>query len=480
MGFSEDSIIQGDCVEVMKSMPDNYVSAIITDPPYGLSNHSEKLIRETLSKWLSGEEDYIPKGKGFMGKSWDSFVPPPAVWKECFRVMKPGGTIMVFAGTRTYDLMTISLRLAGFEVKETLMYMYGSGFPKSLDISKAIDKLKGAEREKTGEDQKFGRCDSGIYHMNVNNPSKMKFARYDNPATPEATLWDGYGTSLKPAYEPIILAIKPNEGSYANNALKWGVAGLNINGCRIATNEQLGRQASSTTLFGQGKMTSADFINNSNKAGGRFPANVLLECTCDEVLEGKQIGKFRENTARKRKGFMLGEVYGHSNAPDNYGDKAIIHTNPECPCCMLDQQSGISKSARSKRGIQSKGYSAGVEWERATEETNTVRGHNDKGGASRFFYCAKASRGERTANGQIKNDHPTLKPLSLMKYLVKLVIPPENGLILDPFAGSGSTCVACKMLGVNFIGIEKEAAYVDIARKRLELTEKEREQPNLF
>jgi len=426
MRFSENSIVQGDCIEVMKSMPDNYVSALITDPPYGLSNHSEKLVRETLSKWLSGEEDYIPKGKGFMGKSWDSFVPPPAVWKECFRVMKPGAVILVFAGTRASDLMTISLRLAGFEVKDNLMYMYGSGFPKSLDISKAIDKLKGVEREiigkgksgKTAIWQKDGGM--GDYPITV-------------PKTTEAKQWEGYGTALKPAYEPIIMAIKPNDGGYANNALKWGVAGLNIDDCRIVTNDNLNGGAYS----GEGKMKHiADHKWGFKKRDGqyqqpigRFPSNVILD----------------EETAK-----------------------------------LLDEQSGISKSVRSTRGVQRKGYSAGVEWERATEETNTVRGYNDKGGASRFFYCDKASKSERTANGQIENNHPTLKPLSLMKYLVKLVNPPENGLILDPFAGSGSTCVACKMLGVNFIGIEKEFEYVDIARKRLELTEKEREQSNLF
>jgi site-specific DNA-methyltransferase (adenine-specific) len=136
----KNKIIQGDCIEVMKEIPDNSIDTIITDPPYGLSNHREEKIRETLKNWLNGKEDFIPDGKGFMGKSWDSFVPPPIVWKECFRVMKPGATILVFAGTRTYDLMTISLRLAGFEVKDTLMWLYSQGFPKSLNIEKSLQK----------------------------------------------------------------------------------------------------------------------------------------------------------------------------------------------------------------------------------------------------------------------------------------------------------------------------------------------------
>jgi site-specific DNA-methyltransferase (adenine-specific) len=414
-----NKVIQGDCVQVMGQIPDNSIDTLICDPPYGLA---------------------------FMGKEWDSFGTDLQKYQEwtrqwateALRVAKPGATLLCFGGTRTFHRLTCGLEDAGWQIKDVLMWLYGSGFPKSLDISKAIDKLKDAEREVVGKG-KSGK--TAIWQIN----GGMGDYNITAPATQEAKEWEGYGTALKPAYEPIIMAMKPNEGSYANNALKWGVAGLNINGCRIATNEQLGRQASSTTLFGQGKMTSADFINNSNEAGGRFPSNVILD---EESAE------------------------------------------------LLDKQSGISKSVKSKRGIQRKGYSAGVEWERSTEETNTVRGHNDKGGASRFFYCAKASRSERdigcedlelkqTTDGCIRsnpetaskyqanstfrrNIHPTVKPLKLMVYLCNLTKTPTGGIVLDPFGGSGTTAMACKITGRDFILIEKEPEYIDIAIRRIE------------
>jgi len=415
-----NKIIQGDCLEVLKTFPDNFIDTLICDPPYGLA---------------------------FMGKEWDNFgtdLQKYQEWtrqwaKEALRVAKPGATLLCFGGTRTFHRLTCGLEDAGWQIKDVLMWLYGSGFPKSLDISKAIDKLKGAKREKTGEDQKFGRCDSGIYQMNVNNPPKMKFERYDNPATTEATQWEGYGTSLKPAYEPIIMAIKPNDGSYANNALKWGVAGLNIEDCRIGTKggvQKVNIVPNSGGFKGEGFGCNGELID-LNK--GRFPANVILD----------------EESAK-----------------------------------MLDEQSGITTSRPDYRTNEVKKSTVTFSNKR---RPNLL---NDKGGASRFFYCAKASKSERdigcedleskqTTDGCIRsnpetarkyqansafrhNIHPTVKPLKLMVYLCNLTKTPTGGIVLDPFGGSGTTAMACKITGRDFILIEKEPEYIDIAIRRIE------------
>jgi site-specific DNA-methyltransferase (adenine-specific) len=350
-GLKMYKIIQGDCIEIMKTFPDNYVTTIITDPPYGLA---------------------------FMGKEWDNFGTDlqkyqewTRLWaSEAFRIAKPGTTLLCFGGTRTFHRLTCGLEDAGWFIKDVLMWLYGGGFPKSLDISKAIDKFKGAEREIICKHPHPAGSKGNTFPLNQE-------CNITAPATKEAKEWEGYGSALKPAYEPIIMAMKPNEGSFANNALKWGVAGINIDGCRIGTQggvKKINIVPNSGGLGGEGFGCNGDLIDLDK---GRFPANVILD-----------------------------------------GESAEL----------LDKQS--------KK-------------------------------ASRFFYCAKASKNERTANGLIKNNHPTLKPLELIKYLVKLAAPPQ-GLILDPFAGSGTTCVASKILGYDCIGIEKELSYIEIAKKRLE------------
>lgn len=319
-----------------------------------------------------------------------------------------------------------------------------SGFPKATDISKQIDKMKKAKREKTGEDQKFGRCDSGIYQMNIDNPPKMKFDRYDKPATPEAKQWEGYGTALKPAYEPILLCIKPNEGSYAENALKWGVAGLNIDGGRIGIDKVKAHHAPKGTFAGgEERKSDTNYYNNQ----GRFPANLILD----------------EESAKE-----------------------------------LDKQSGISRSRANIKSDNRKNNGKSMFLDGIHNPENS---YNDTGGASRFFYVAKASRAERNmgcenmeekidcdrnpklnsanvpmnrSNNPKQNIHPTVKPLKLMEYLCILTRTPTGGIILDPFAGSGTTCMAAKKIGRDFIGIEREADYCAIARARIKVVK-----PNL-
>ena len=387
-----DQVILGDSLEVLKQIPDNSVDTIITDPPYGLSNHSEKLIRETLSKWLSGEEEYVPHGKGFMGKSWDSFVPPPALWKECFRVMKPGGTILVFAGPRSYDLMTMSLRLAGFEIKDTLMWVYSTGFPKSLNIGKSIDKLLGNEREIVGP---------GKPHVS----GEGKNNSWNNE-------WEGYGTSLKPAYEPIIMAMKPLDGTYAENALKWGVAGLNIDEARIETNEDLSiERTGDRKLDTKNQGWGFKAVSRGNQ--GRFPANILLDEVSAEMLDEQS-----DNASR----FFY-----------------------------------VAKADTSERD-------AGLE-EREKQDVKVTN-----------YYGLPRDDGSIREIPQKRNNHPTVKPIDLMGYLVKLTkMPNPNQIYLDPFLGSGTTAIAVVLNRRHFIGIEKEPEYVEIAKARIEYWSKRQE-----
>ena len=419
-------LINGEALEELKKMESNTIDTVITDPPYGLSKHSEKIIRETMNKWLSGEEDYIPNGSGFMGKGWDSFVPPPALWKEVLRVMKPGGTALVFAGTRTQDLMTMSMRLAGFEIKDVVMWLYGSGFPKGQDIGKMIDKVQRGHPRGTSdpESPNHGKYKTGVSEENLRGQGfgagPGKYMKEKGIGTPEKkdSVWDGYKThSLKPAYEPIILAIKPNDGTYAQNALEWGVAGLNIDAGRIPTNELKQRvRGSGIHKVGNEKQSgwnkddyNGDYIPSEK---GRYPANILLD----------------EESAK-----MLDEQSGVSKTRGHY-PSFVDKTNPEL------------KYGKYKSYSQKEVYL------------------NDSGGASRFFYVAKASRKERGEG----NNHPTVKPIKLIEYLVGLTSTPSNEQIyLDPFMGSGTTGIAVKKAGKHFIGIEMDSHYFEIAQRRI-------------
>src|SRR5690625_5195364 len=251
-----NKVIHGDCLDVLKELDDNSVDSVVTDPPYGLSKEPD--INEVLSKWLAGEE-YDHGHGGFMGKSWDSFVPHPDIWREVYRVLKPGGHALVFAGTRTQDLMTISLRLAGFEVRDVIEWLYFSGFPKSHDVSKAFDRRAGAEREVVGIDEDFLRRNPISNHKNdygegYGNPSfkdGIEGAKITAPATELARKWDGWGTALKPAHEPIIVVRKPlidadtgRKLTVVNCVEKYGTGAINIDASRIATEDETRRAKS--------------------------------------------------------------------------------------------------------------------------------------------------------------------------------------------------------------------------------------------
>lgn len=366
-------------MEQMAKLPANSVDAIVTDPPYEL---------------------------GFMGKKWDGqgIANSVAMWSEALRVLKPGGYLLSFGGTRTYHRMTCAIEDAGFEIRDCLMWLYGSGFPKSHDVSKAIDKQAGAKR-KIIRPRTYEVMVDGVYGKSLNT-TKQRSATCEisEPATTQAKQWAGWGTALKPAYEPIVVARKPLEGTVANNVLLHGTGAMNIDASRIGTSGGITHHTSSAGKHRdrwEGNKPTGQVTDN----GGRWPANVLLD----------------EEAGR-----------------------------------LLDEQSGKSTSkSGGKTGRTGEGMAFGM----GTAERT---GHDDKGGASRFFYSAKASKKDRGAG----NTHPTVKPTELMCYLIKLVTQP-GGTVLDPFGGSGTTGVAAMREGFNCILIEREAEYVEIIKSRL-------------
>ena len=409
-----NKIYNMDCLDGMKQLSDNSVDAVITDPPYGLS---------------------------FMGKKWDYDVPTTELWAECLRVLKPGGYLLAFAGTRTQHRMAVRIEDAGFEIRDMIAWVYGSGFPKSYNIGKAVDKLQGNKREFVCENPA-----NRPYNLTKGETS----TGWQSPPRPDkdkgTSEWEGWGTALKPALEPITVARKPlSEKTVAENCLKWGTGGINIDGSRV--------EAHGETMSRPFNDINEENVWNSNNSGykkrgnpnnvsdilGRFPANLIHDGS-DEVV---------------------------SLFPD---------TKP-------------SKSALMGSGGEDKGNKIYGHY----RDIQSVIGHNDNGGsASRFFYCAKASKSERNkgceelplgeppASARSKpaegrknalgnprtNNHPTVKPIALMEYLVKLVSR-EGALVLDPFAGSGSTLIACKNLNRKYIGFERESDYVEISNKRL-------------
>ena len=408
----------GDCREVMATLDAESVDAVVCDPPYGLS---------------------------FMGKGWDHGVPGVEFWTEALRVAKPGAHLLAFGGTRTYHRLACAIEDAGWEIRDCVMWVYGSGFPKSHDVSKAIDKAAGAEREVVGpsranvrSDIKYGGNDPSHNHGRLGAVTHPPITA---PATDAARQWSGWGTALKPAWEPIIVARKPLCGTVAENVLTHGTGGINVDECRvgIAAGDQkseggrvlLRHQEKSGYGGGWGTTTA-----NLNDGIGRWPANLIHDGS-EEVVglfpETKTGGQVPEASVNRNTSFECGL---HRQFPHAYT--------------------------------------------------------GDSGSAARFFYCAKASKSDRDEGCEglsskpvgvwggeeddlsegkkrvlpAKNHHPTVKPTALMRYLCRLVTPP-GGIVLDPFTGSGSTGKAAVFEGFDFVGIEREAEYVEIARARI-------------
>lgn len=399
-------VINSECRAGMaEHVADNSIDAIVTDPPYGLSK--EPNMAEVLCHWLAGD-DYTHGGSGFMGNTWDSFVPGPATWKEAIRCLKPGGYALVFAGSRTQDLMATSLRLAGFEIRDTIMWVYGSGFPKSMDVSKAIDKSFGAERDILSERPAYGIGGA----QTLNGHAEGATAKVSAPATDEAKAYEGYGTALKPAYEPIIVCRKPLDGTVANTVLTHGTGGLNVDGCRIAAkDDQLAQKCASVpadskrdnTIYGKDSSPRRDTPHE----GGRWPANVMHDGS-DEVVEMFPGGR--------AKFFYCAKA---SKADRNAGlDDFRVATSGEC-----------------------------VKREEGADGTKSPR----------------AGAGRTSGNANI---HPTVKPTELMRWMCRLVGHP-GAVIMDPFTGSGSTGRGAILEGFGFIGFEMGEQFCEISNARI-------------
>lgn len=410
-------ILRGDCLDVMPTMAENSVDAIVTDPPYALTANKKG------GSGAASVELNSPYGRarigagngGFMGKEWDGKLPGPEIWAAALRVAKPGAYLVAFGGTRTHHRLMVAIEDAGWEIRDCLMWLYGSGFPKSLDVSKAIDKLAGAKRTVIGHRTDgagsvgYEAKDRG--HVKPAGPLATHFD-VTAPATDAAQQWDGWGTALKPAWEPIILARKPLAGTVAQNVLTHGVGGLNIDGCRIGSGaDKIGGGCAGVTALHEGGITKRTPVDYTT---GRWPANLLLDEDSAAVLDA-------QTGVRGGGGFSVGASRLPRHGRAQYGDMAQSHMG--------------------------------------------VDNYGDSGGASRFFYCAKASKKDRGEG----NVHPTVKPTDLMRWLVRLVCPP-GGMVLDPFAGSGTTGLACLDEGCEFTGIEITPEYADIADQRLGIT----------
>jgi DNA modification methylase len=516
-------ILKGNSLDLLPTLADNSIDAIVTDPPYGLGNPDPDYIIKAIQQWASGDRSHIPEGKGFMGKSWDSFVPPPAIWDECLRVLKPGGHLLAFAGTRTYDLMGISIRMAGFEIRDSIGWVYGSGFPKSMDISKAIDKAAGAEREVIGtkpQAPKFNLSDKGGtntgYNKRLEEGALAEF-NITAPSTPEAKQWQGWGTALKPALEPIVVARKPLIGTVVENVLTHGTGGLNIDASRIGTDgggthcDKRDDQGNCLGHDNAGRSTSEATVHapQTDTVQGRWPANLILSHAESCQPTGKTI---KSKTGAGKRTATFGTQNTQSGGDGSGGwsgyeyETEVYECVEGCPVKTLDEQSGHGKSGKASESVAygtgkdtngnkilGKGLSASVP---------NVAPYGDTGGASRFFYVAKASKRDRNEgleelpnakagsyngnaiqadgnkigadpdkpNKPAKNFHPTVKPTALMQYLVKLITP-LGGTVLDPFTGSGSTGKAAILEGFDFIGIELTEDYWPIIEGRLKHAE---------
>jgi site-specific DNA-methyltransferase (adenine-specific) len=507
-------ILKGNSLDLLPTLADNSIDAIVTDPPYGLGNPDPDYIIKAIQLWASGDRAHIPEGKGFMGKSWDSFVPPPAIWDECLRVLKPGGHLLAFAGTRTYDLMGISIRMAGFEIRDSIGWVYGSGFPKSLDVSKAIDKAAGVEREVLTEvvsdlfgDQEVKQERKTGIGTGKGSTAIMGDGNRDLtlPATPEAKQWQGWGTALKPALEPIVVARKPLIGTVAENVLTHGTGGLNIDASRIGTGTGEKKKVNYPDIRGnnyqQGNESYSDrgTVEREVIDQGRWPANLILSHGESCQPTGKTI-KSKTGAGKRTATFGTQDTQSGGDGSGGWSgyeyETEVYECVEGCPVKTLDEQSGQLKSGKLKPDAYQKERDNSSIFAGAGVFEN--KGYEaDSGGASRFFYVAKASKRDRnegldelpdalltgrdpgqdamqnaykTRTKETKNIHPTVKPTALMQYLVKLITPP-GGTVLDPFTGSGSTGKAAILEGFDFIGIELTEDYWPIIEGRLKYAE---------
>jgi site-specific DNA-methyltransferase (adenine-specific) len=406
------NLINGDCIEEMKKLPENSVDAIITDPPYDLTSMNTPGPDKQGGSSL--QFCRIQASKGFMGKTWDGtgIAFKPETWKEAMRVLKPGGYLLSFGGTRTYHRMACAIEDAGFEIRDMIEWIYGSGFPKSLNVANAIAKREGAKREGAGS---------------LGNTFPLTSEYRDYVLTENAKQHEGWGTALKPAHEPIVVARKPlSEKTVAENVLKFGTGGINIDESRIEHNEKQKETVrnNSNSLYEGGWQQEKNVLASPSPLG-RFPANLIHDGS-DEVLLGFPDVEEEDLNNSVVQQTLLGDKI----------EKKIINSSRFFYCA--------------KAGKEERNYGC--------EELPLKLG-----GGLNATVMGVSRTGQKVYNN---NNHPTVKPISLMEYLIKLITP-TNGVVLDCFMGSGTTGIAAVKLGFNFIGIEKEKEYIEIARARI-------------
>ena len=393
----------GDCFDVLPELPDESVHAVVSDPPYGLA---------------------------FMGRDWDDFEPKEyqewcEKWaRECLRVLKPGGHMLAFSGNRTHHRLFTGVEDAGFEIRDTLTWHYGSGFPKASDISKTIDKRADAEREVVDRDVRADRPEGTSYQYDTDDRSSSDNGMFaagesdvritSKPATDAAKKWGGWKTGLKPSTEFVVMARKPYDGATVDSVLEHGTGALNIEACRIESGERPNRTHDGGCVFNVGEYDQESRMADGTTTEGRYPANLIFDELAAEQLDN-EVGE------------TVSGDYAGRDATNIYGND--MNTSDMSNAAYDDSESG----------------------------------------PSRYFYTSKATKAERTLDGKIDNAHPTVKPGDLMQWLVKLVTA-ENQIVLDPFCGSGTTCRAAKDLNRQFIGIERQAKWADVARVRAGLT----------
>ena len=473
-------LYNGDCADVMAQLESESVDAIVTDPPYGLAfmgaewdSFGGSTGKETIDERRRKMNEYLGVNAAVpafasshghtpklseMHEFQEAMTP---IFEEALRVAKPGAHLLCFGGTRTFHRMASAIEDAGWEIRDCIMWVYGSGFPKSMDVAKAIDKSLGGERAKRGGDgEHSGNVDFG---MKNRCPKCGKPYFSSNPCTcprndklavtDEAKEWDGWGTCLKPAWEPIIVARKPLDGTVANNVLTWGTGAINIDACRVtidgsdnvfAKNPHTRSMGKDSGIYGKYDAAKSDWSGEK----GRFPANLAHDGSDEVVSLFPDTGVSSGGGGVKAPG--KNGIYGTFNG----------HEYPK--------ELGMGDS-----GSAARFFNTFRDGEESAERTYADKGSTDfaaKPGmrrepvsADRFFYCAKATKKDRGEG----NDHPTVKPNALMRWLVKMVCP-RGGTVMDPFMGSGSTGLACIDEGMDFIGIERERHYVEIAEKRFD------------
>ena len=433
------TIKQGNNIDTLKEYPDNHFDSIVTDPPYGIE---------------------------FLGKDWDSNTGAVETWAECFRVLKPGGYLLAFSAARTYHNLATNIEGVGFEIRDQLMWLYASGFPKAQDIGKAIERREGKRQKHNIKDSRpdysvHPKTHCPVCNLTGNGTNWQKCDKAECPQKeiPCENEWAGWKTALKPAHEPIVMARKPFKGSCVDNVLKHGVGALNIDASRVSFEDKVdSKQTKGWSNKAKGKATHKYFDGNTDNTKtdydqvdtfsdqGRFPSNVLGE------VEGYQ--KFfycpKVSRAERHIGFETKDI------PAPFGDVKGCYVDGERFAVKHQEYQGIYTTGDAMREL-------GGHWENQKTAAGIKAVAVDKDGNTIPQVTLQAMV-ESKASG---NNHPTVKPVELMKYLVKLVTP-AGGKVLDPFTGSGSTGMAAVELGYDFTGCELDPDYVNIAETRID------------